>query len=68
MQNKNDRGRRRATGRPAANPAATLQGYTAEQREALQLGLRVLARIIARAHLRRRAARTSTAAPGPPPE
>ena len=41
--------------------------YTAEQQETLRRGLRILARIIARAHLRRLAAR-STAAPRPPTE
>ena len=58
MQNNNDRGRRMASGRLVGNPTATLQGYTAKQRETLRLGLRVLARIIARAHLRRQGRRS----------
>ena len=41
--------------------------YTAEQQEALRRGLRILARMIARAHLRRQAARSVTA-PRPPAE
>ena len=34
--------------------------YSAEQRETVQRGLRILARIIARAHLRRQALRAET--------
>ena len=41
---------------------------TAEQRNTMRQGLRILAKIIARAHLRRQADRSSAAAPGPPPE
>ena len=67
MQENNHSNRRRSTGRPAGNPTATLQGYAAEQRETLRSGLRVLARIIASAHLRRRTERM-TAASAPPPE
>ena len=37
------------------SPRGTSPGYTAEQREQLQLGLRILARMIVRAHLRREA-------------
>ena len=55
MRNKNHKGRRTATGGPVGNPTATLQGYTLEQRETLRQGLRILAKIIARSHLRRRA-------------
>ena len=36
--------------------------YTAEQREQMQRGLRILARIIARAHLRRQASQPGVAA------
>ena len=68
MQNKNHKGRRPATGRPVGNPTATSQVYTPEQRETLRVGLRILATIIARAHLRRRAERSSAAAPGLPPD
>ena len=47
-----------ATG-PAAKPGMPV--YTAEQREIMQQGLRILARIIARTHLRREASRTESA-------
>jgi len=39
--------------------------HTAREREKMRTGLRILARIIARAHLRRQASRTASA---PPPE
>ena len=39
----------------------------AEQQATVRRGLGILAKIIARAHLRWQAARSSTAAPGPPP-
>ena len=58
MQNNNDRGRRMASDKLVGNPTATLQGYTAEQRETLRQGLRILAKIIARAHLRRQGRRS----------
>ena len=59
-------GMRRANGR---NPSRDLRAtaYTAEQQETLRRGLRILARIIARSHLRRQESR-STAAPRPPTE
>ena len=43
----------------------TTPQYTAPERERMQTGLRILARMIARAHLRREASR---AAPAPPPD
>ena len=48
---------RRRTGAGTTGPATRIerQAYTAEQREAMQQGLRILARIIARAHLKARA-------------
>ena len=51
------------TGRVITNQVAESAAYTAEQRETLRLGLRVLAKIISRAHLRRQAER-SAASPG----
>ena len=67
MQEKNHSNRRRSTGRPAGDPTATLQGYMPEHRETLRQGLRILARIIACAHLRGLAGR-SRAIPGAPTE
>ena len=59
-------GMRSANGEnPPTNRRAT--AYTAEQQETLRRGLRILARMIARAHLRRQAARFVTA-PRPPAE
>ena len=51
MQDNNHKGRRTATDRSVGNPVATMQCYTAEQRETLLQGSRIPARIIARAHL-----------------
>ena len=57
---------RRATpSNPRTAPKRGSPTYTAEQRETMRRGLRILARIIARAHLRRQASR-SGAAPEPP--
>ena len=67
MRNNQDKGRRDQTGRGVTNPVARPPDYTAEQRETVRQGLRILAKIIARAHLRRQAGRSSAAAPGPPP-
>ena len=51
---------RRANGRkPSRDQRAT--AYTAEQRETLRRGLRILARMIARAHLRRQEFRSGAA-------
>ena len=63
---------RSANGRnPSTNRRATAEltspPYSAEQRETLRRGLRILVRMIARAHLRRQASR-SGAAPKPPAE
>ena len=53
-------GMRRANGRkPSRDQRAT--AYTAEQRETLRRGLRILARIIARSHLRRQESRSEAA-------
>ena len=61
---------RRDNGRnPQASCRATAErgspAYSAEQRETMRRGLRILARVIARAHLRRQSSR-SGAAPEPP--
>ncbi len=40
--------------------------YTPEQREQLQRGLRIMARVIARAHLRKEGSRAEPARPQPP--
>ena len=53
----------RAAGRNA--PQGTSPLHTDAEREQIQTGLRILARMIARAHLRREA---SGAAPEPPPD
>ena len=50
---------------PSTNRRTT--AYSAEERETLRRGLRIIARMIARAHLRRQAARSVTA-PRPPAE
>ena len=67
MRNNQDKGRRDQTGRGVSNPVAGPPVYTAEQRETARRGLRILAKIIARGHLRRQADRSSEAAPGSPP-
>ena len=76
----NNKGRRTATGRSVGSPTATSPVYTPEQQETLRRGLRILARIITRAHLRRKEARceampgsanregSRTAFHGPPPK
>ena len=57
---------RRTNGRnPSRDQGAT--AYSAEERETLQRGLRILARIIARGHLRHQESR-SGAAPKPSAE
>ena len=80
MRDNKEKLHRNRTGRGAANAVADSPDYTAEERQTVRQGLRLLARIIARAHLRRQAARWEVmqeatngecplAAPyGPPPE
>lgn len=46
-------------------PRGTSPQHTGAQRETMQAGLRVLARIIARAHLKRQAARRGSRTSGP---
>ena len=65
-------GMRRANGsNPSTDRRATAKrgspAHSAEQRETLRRGLRILALMIARSHLRRQASR-SAAAPSPPAE
>ncbi len=67
MRNNKDKPHRNRTGRGTANALADSPVCTADQRPTVHQGLRILARIIARAHLRRQAERSSAAAPGPPP-
>ena len=68
QDNNQDNCRKAGTGAPSHNSRAAPPVYTAEQRKTMRQGLRILAKIIARAHLRRQAAPTGTGAPGPPPE
>ena len=62
---KNNHDNRRKTG-TGIHAGAVPPGYTAEHGKTLSDGLRILARIIARAHLRQQAERGSAPAPGPP--
>lgn len=55
---------RTSTGNPRL-PQKSSPAYTPKQREQVQLGLRILARMIVRAHLRREA---SQGGPAPPPD
>ena len=50
----------------ASSPRGMPTRYTAAQREQLQRGLRILARMIARAHLRREAPRAASSQPEQP--
>ena len=47
-------------------PKKSSSEYTAEQRERMQRGLRIMARVIARAHLRKEGSRAEPAGPQPP--
>ena len=47
----------------SSSKRAPASRYTPEQREMLEQGLRILARLIVRAHLREQAAQTSVGAP-----
>ena len=47
-------------------PRETSPQYTDAQKETMQAGLRILARIITRAHLRHQEERGSEPSPGPP--
>lgn len=50
--------RRATVSNPRIEPGRGSPAYTAEERETVRLGLRILARMIARAHLRRLASRS----------
>ena len=67
MRDNKNKSHRNRTGRGVANAVADPPVYIAEQRPTVHQGLRILARIIARAHLRRQADRSSAPTPGPPP-
>ena len=67
MRDNKNKSHRNRTGREVANAVANPPVYIAEQPPTVRQGLRVLARIIARAHLRRQAELSSAPAPGPPP-
>ena len=60
---RNNHNNRRKTRAGATDPTITTapQAYTAGQLETMRHGLRILARIIARAHLRRQASRAESA-------
>ena len=63
---KNYHNNRRQTG-TGVDASAVPPACTEENRKTLRDGLRILARIIARAHLWQQAERGSAPAPGPPP-
>ena len=50
------------------SPRGTPPGYNPEQREQLRRGLRILARMIVRAHLRGEIPRAASPTPKPPSE
>ncbi len=58
-------GRERTSTRIPSSAQNSSAAYTPKQREQLQHGLRILARMIVRAHLRREA---SQGGPAPPPD
>ena len=65
MRNNNHDNRRKT--RTGINAEAAPPACTAEYRKTMRDGLRILAGIIARAHLRQQAERGSSPASGPPP-
>ena len=67
MRDNKNKSHRHRTGRGVASAVADSPVYTVEERKTVRQGLRLLARIIARAHLRRQAELSSAPAPGPPP-
>ena len=69
MKDSKSRKRRSRGMRPEANgrdesPAELIAGYTPKQREAYLRGLRILAKVAVRAHMRRKAAELETAQDG----
>ena len=67
MRDNKNKPHRNGIGRGIANAVADPPVYIREQRATVRRGQRILARIIARAHLRRQAERGSAPQPGPPP-
>ena len=65
MRNNNHDNRRKVD--TGINAGAAPPVCTAGQRKTMRDGLRILARIIARAHMGRQSDRSSAPAPGPPP-
>ena len=65
MRDNKSRDHRDRTRRRVFNALGGPPVYTAGQRKTMQMGLRILARMIARAHLRRE---VSGAASAPPPD
>ena len=63
MRDNKNKARRDRTGRGAVNAPSAPPVHTAGQRETMRQGLRILARIIARAHLRRESSMPSLAPP-----
>lgn len=59
-------GRKKTSPRIPGSPKKPLTAYSANQREWMQRGLRILARMIVRAHLRREASRVGPSSPEPP--
>ena len=66
MRDNKEKPQRDRTGRGVANAVADSPVYTLEERPTVRQGLRLLARIIARAHLRREADPAGQTRPGPP--
>ena len=66
MRDNKDKLQGNRIGRGAANAVADSPVYTAEERQTIRNGLRILARIVARAHLRGQAELSGAPAPGPP--
>ena len=60
--------RRGTSTRIPSSPKRPPAAHTAEQREQIERGLRILARMIAHAHLRREASRASQTQREPPPD
>ncbi len=58
--------REKTSTRDPSSPKSATAAYTAEQQERMQRGLRILARMIVRAHLRREASRAGPTQSEPP--
>ena len=66
MRDNKNKAHKNQSGRGAVNALAAPPVYTAGQRKTMRQGLRILARIIARAHLRRQASGAGSSPPEPP--